>query len=80
MALSVSDEGSGVSAELLPRLFEKHTGIDGGLRVSGLGLAICKGLVEAHGGRIHAQSGGPGHGKPFHLHAPCGRGGGGGRP
>ena len=54
---SVSDEGSGLSAELLPHLFRKRAGIDGhergaDLAGSGLGLVICKGIVEAHGGRI----------------------------
>ncbi len=63
VAVSVSDEGSGVAPEKLPRLFQKYTGLgegqgDPALRGSGLGLAICKGLVEAHGGRIWAASGG----------------------
>ncbi len=63
VAVSVSDEGSGVAPEKLPRLFQKYTGLgegqgDPALRGSGLGLAICKGLVEAHGGRIWATSGG----------------------
>ena len=67
VAVCVADEGRGVPAEQLPRLFRKYTDIghDGrnrGLRGSGLGLAICKGLVEAHGGRIHATSGGVGQG------------------
>ena len=63
VVVSVADEGSGVTAEKLPRLFQKYTGFDDddgepGLRGFGLGLAICKGLVEAHGGRIWATSGG----------------------
>ena len=60
VAISVSDEGHGVSPELLPRLFQKHfrLGNDRGIGGSGLGLSICKGLVEAHGGRIWAESGG----------------------
>ena len=63
IAISVSDEGQGVPAEQLPRLFQKYP-IDGRirLRASGLGLAICKGLVEAHGGRIRAESDGAGMG------------------
>ena len=61
IAVSVADEGRGVAAELLPRLFDKHTG-EGSKAGHGLGLAICKGLVEAHGGRIRAKSTGPGRG------------------
>ena len=37
----------------------------------GLGLAICKGLVEAHGGRIHAASGGAGQGARFTFTLPA---------
>ena len=60
VALSVSDEGRGVAPERLPFLFRKYAVEPGG--VGGLGLAICKGLVEAHGGRIYAESGGVGLG------------------
>ena len=59
--VSVVDEGRGVAPELLPRLFDKHAG-EGSKAGYGLGLAICKGLVEAHGGRIRAESPGPGLG------------------
>ena len=67
VAISVADEGRGVAPERLPHLFRKHTGLAGGdregaLGAAGLGLAICKGLVEAHGGRIRAASGGTGQG------------------
>ncbi len=72
IAVSVADEGRGVPAEQLPRLFQKYP-IDGriGLRASGLGLAICKGLVEAHGGRIRAESGGAGRGTRFTFTIPA---------
>ena len=75
VAISVSDEGRGVPPELLPRLFQKYTGLghdDGerGLRGSRLGLAICKGLVEAHGGRIRANSRGAGQGTQFTFTIP----------
>ena len=60
VSLSVSDEGRGVAPERLPFLFRKYAVEPGG--AGGLGLAICKGLVEAHGGRIHAESGGIGLG------------------
>ena len=65
VAISVSDEGPGVPAEELPHLFDKHSAAGGrGARArrDGLGLSICKGLVEAHGGRIRAESRGPGRG------------------
>ena len=67
VAISVADEGRGVAPERLAHLFRKHTGFAGGdregaLGAAGLGLAICKGLVEAHGGRIRAASGGAGQG------------------
>ena len=62
VAVSVVDDGDGVPVELLPRLFRKHAGGGSGTAGHGLGLAICKGLVEAHGGRIRAASEGPGRG------------------
>ena len=67
VAISVSDEGRGVSPERLPHLFRGagagavgDRGHGGG--GTGLGLPVCKSLVEAHGGRIWAESGGPGRG------------------
>ena len=72
VAVSVADRGRGVRAEKLPHLFRKHSSADGGegARGAGLGLAICKGLVEAHGGRIWAESGGPGRGTTFTFTVP----------
>ncbi len=76
VAVSVSDEGRGVPAGHLPRLFRKYAGPDDedakpGLKGAGLGLAICKGLVEAHGGRIRAESAGPGQGTRFTFTIPA---------
>ena len=75
VAISVSDEGRGVSAERLPHLFRKYSRIDSEdlgrhLAGEGLGLAICKGIVEAHGGRIWAESGGQGLGTRFTFTIP----------
>ncbi len=61
VAVSVADEGRGIAPEQLARLFDRH-GRDGSKAGHGLGLAICKGLVQAHGGRIRAESPGPGRG------------------
>ena len=62
VAVSISDEGHGVAQERLPSLFRKYADDNARGGAGGLGLAICKGLVEAHGGRIHAESGGVGLG------------------
>ena len=72
VAISVTDEGRGVPADRLPHLFAKHVaaGSGGGERGAGLGLVICKGLVEAHGGRIWAESGGAGRGTRFTFTVP----------
>lgn len=68
VAVAVADEGTGLSADLLPRLFKKGPP---GQRGPGLGLAICKGITEAHGGRIWAESDGPGMGALFTFTLPA---------
>jgi DNA-binding response OmpR family regulator/signal transduction histidine kinase len=71
VAVSVSDEGAGVAPERLPHLFSKHAGAGPGATAGhGLGLAISKGLVEAHGGRIRAESPGAGRGATFTFTIP----------
>ncbi|MCY4526848.1 MAG: response regulator [Anaerolineaceae bacterium] len=73
VAVSVSDAGRGIPAESLPHLFRKFSRIGGEEQSgdSGLGLAICKGIVEAHGGRIWASSDGPGLGARFTFTLPA---------
>ena len=56
VAISVSDEGRGIAPEVLPHLFERFAKSDDS-RSSGLGLAIARRLVEAHGGTIRAELG-----------------------
>jgi two-component system sensor histidine kinase BaeS len=72
--LAVEDTGIGLRAEHLPHLFERFYRVDrsrsrvgGG---SGIGLTIAKHLVEAQGGRIWAESPGPGKGSTFHFTLP----------
>jgi signal transduction histidine kinase len=55
--LRVQDTGPGIPAEAIPHLFERFwQGDSGDRRGIGLGLAIAKGIVEAHGGRINVES------------------------
>ena len=72
VAVSVADEGRGIPSDRLPHLFRKFSGDDAGEQVgnTGLGLAICKGIVEAHGGRIRAESDGVGLGARFTFTLP----------
>ena len=72
--ISVSDTGIGIPAEYLPQVFDRFSQKDstpsrqhGGL---GLGLAICKQLVELHGGTICADSKGEGQGTTFTVTLP----------
>jgi signal transduction histidine kinase len=60
----VSDTGIGIRKEDLPRAFEPFAAIQKPTYVkgAGLGLSVSKGLVEAHGGRIWADSQGEGKG------------------
>ena len=79
VAVSVSDQGRGIPAEMLPELFRKFSrALDrdtaSGVEGSGLGLAICRGIVEAHGGRIQAESDGPGLGARFTFTLPVAEG------
>ena len=72
VAVSVVDDGRGILEEHLPHLFRKFSQIDAEehREDTGLGLAICKGIVEAHGGRIWAESDGPGLGTRFTFTLP----------
>lgn len=72
--LLVSDTGSGIAAEHLPRLFEPFWQANAGVRRSegsGLGLSICRKLIELHGGSISIASE-PGHGTQVTVNFPPG--------
>ena len=75
LRLVIADTGAGIDQELLPRIFEPGSQADqelartaGGL---GLGLAVVKGIVERHGGRVTAESPGPGQGATFTITLPA---------
>ena len=70
VAISVTDKGRGIAPERLPHLFRKYRHDGGQVAGAGLGLAICRGIVEAHGGRIRAESEGTGHGSRFTFTVP----------
>jgi len=77
LLVAVTDTGPGIPAEDLPHVFDRFYRGDksrsrqtGGM---GLGLTIARQLVEAHGGRIWAESGGPGQGSTFSFTLPLAR-------
>lgn len=69
--LAVQDDGLGMTPEQVGRLFQSfvrlHEGIPGVAKGTGLGLYISKGIVESHGGRLWAESAGPGNGSTFYV-------------
>jgi signal transduction histidine kinase len=66
--VSIKDTGAGINSEILPRLFTKFaTKSDIG---TGLGLYICKGIVEAHDGKIWAENNSDGKGATFAFKLP----------
>ncbi len=75
--VSVRDDGIGIPADALFHIFDMFSQVDrsierttGGL---GIGLALVKGIVEMHGGKIHAWSDGPGLGSTFKVTLPLSR-------
>ncbi|MFP2928942.1 sensor histidine kinase, partial [Pyxidicoccus sp. 3LG] len=71
VSLHVRDTGAGIDPEALPHIFDRYwQARDAASRGTGLGLAIAKGLVEAHGGSIHAEST-LGEGSTFTFTLPC---------
>ncbi|MEO7110875.1 MAG: ATP-binding protein, partial [Polyangiaceae bacterium] len=74
LSILVTDDGQGISTEFLPHVFDRFeqadsrsTRLQGGL---GLGLAIVRHIVEAHGGTVTAESDGAGKGARFRVRLP----------
>jgi signal transduction histidine kinase len=75
LRISVSDTGAGISADLLPHVFDRFRQGTGGISRRhgglGLGLAIVRNLVELHGGTVSAHSAGEGRGATFEVELPA---------
>jgi CheY-like chemotaxis protein len=72
--IRVTDSGQGIDPKFLPFVFDRFRQADssstrshGGL---GIGLTIVRHIVELHGGTVHADSAGEGHGSTFRVHLP----------
>ena len=84
--IRVRDDGVGIDSEMLPRVYDLFTQSEHSLARSqgglGIGLTVVKRIVELHGGRVDARSGGPNRGSEFVIHLPRARQGDlrGGRP
>jgi two-component system sensor histidine kinase KdpD len=69
--VSVVDRGSGIPEHELERIFDRFHRVDTGGRGTGLGLALCRAIVDAHGGKIWAESPATeGRGTAFHFTLP----------
>ena len=75
VTVSVKDDGMGIPSAMLPKVFELFTQVDRTLERSqgglGIGLTLVQRLVELHGGKVTASSGGYGHGSEFVVSLPC---------
>jgi CheY-like chemotaxis protein/two-component sensor histidine kinase len=73
--ITIADSGAGISAELLPRVFDLFVQgertLDRSLGGLGIGLSVARRLVEMHGGAVTAASPGLGQGATFEIHLPC---------
>ena len=73
--LTITDDGMGIAPEDLPHVFDRfyrtRQSRDSGLGGKGLGLAIARAIVGAHGGTIKLSSDGPGHGTAVTIQLPA---------
>jgi signal transduction histidine kinase len=75
VVFTVSDNGIGITPEMLPRIFDLFTQVDRSLDRSlgglGIGLTLVRQLVEMHGGTVHVRSEGPNRGSEFIVRLPA---------
>jgi PAS domain S-box-containing protein len=75
VAVRVRDDGTGIPGEMLPRIFDMFTQVDGTINRSqgglGIGLSLVRKLAELHGGSIEAESPGEGLGSTFTVRLPA---------
>ncbi len=76
--ITVTDQGIGIPPDRLEQVFERFYQVDGGATRRfggmGIGLALCRAIVKAHGGRIWAESEGEGRGSTFCVVLPAASG------
>jgi PAS domain S-box-containing protein len=74
VVMKIRDNGVGIPLDMLPKIFDMFTQVDRALERSqgglGIGLNLVRGMVEMHGGRVEAHSGGPGMGSEFVVRLP----------
>ena len=74
VTVAIADQGVGIATEMLPHVFEMFSQVSQSISRSqgglGIGLALVRGLVELHGGRVTAESGGLAQGSRFTVTLP----------
>ena len=68
LVVSVNDTGAGIDFEIMPQLFTKFASKS--FAGTGLGLYICKNIIEAHGGKMWAKNNSDGKGATFSFSLP----------
>lgn len=75
--VAVTDNGMGISVDMMPRLFTMFSQAESALRRAegglGIGLSLVRGIIALHGGSVQARSDGPGTGAEFEVRLPLGR-------
>jgi PAS domain S-box-containing protein len=76
LVVAIRDNGIGISADMMPRLFKMFSQAEAALGRAqgglGIGLSLVQGLVTLHGGTVEARSDGPGTGSEFIVRLPIG--------